>query len=159
MFTLQLMERSEDMKSQLAVLGLFFVVIICSTGCGDSKTQLASKAYEDGLKHCQQGDYQEGIDAFTKAIEYDPKDYEAYINRGSAYDMLNQYDKALADYSVVISSLAPNDKRLAEVYYNRGYMYQRRGERTKAIADYKQALRLNPKLPDAREHLGELGVR
>jgi tetratricopeptide (TPR) repeat protein len=153
------MERSQDMKSQLAVLGFFLVVGICSTGCGDSKAQLARKAYEDGIEHCQKGDYQKGIDAFTKAIEYDPRNYGAYINRGSAYDMLNKYDKALADYSTVISSVDPTDKRLAEVYYNRGYTYQRRGERTKAIADYKEALRLDPKLPDAREHLAELGVR
>ncbi len=135
------------------------LIVIVLAGCrGNSARDHAHDAYEEGVKCAEEGQYEKAVDAFTRAAKDNPKNYGIYVNRANAYDMLKQNDKALADYNFVIAE-APQDKRLAEVYYNRGYMHQRRGEKAKAIVDYQQALRLDPKIPDAREHLAELGVR
>ena len=53
---------------------------------------------------------------FDKAIELDPKDANAYYNRGLAKSELKQYKEAIADYDKAIE-LNPKD---AAAYYNRG---------------------------------------
>ena len=36
---------------------------------------------------------------FTTVLKLDPNNVNAYFNRGSAYDSLGQYEKAVADYT------------------------------------------------------------
>lgn len=36
---------------------------------------------------------------FTTVLKLDPTNVNAYFNRGSAYDSLGQYEKAVADYT------------------------------------------------------------
>ena len=47
----------------------------------------------------------------------------------------------------------PND---SAAHYNLGYAYDESGLYQKAIASYKEALRINPDLTKARNHLNEL---
>ena len=58
----------------------------------------AVSANNDGLVLNNQGEYQEAIVAFTKAIELDPSLATAYSNRGWAFIKLGQYEQATADY-------------------------------------------------------------
>lgn len=44
-------------------------------------------------------DYTTSLNYFNKAITYDTAYYMAYYGRGNCYEMLKQYDKALADYA------------------------------------------------------------
>lgn len=145
------------------------LIAVMVTGCGDNSTcpvgdsvvgatqtrERGNKAYAEGLKDLDEGRYERAVEAFSQAAKDIPKNYGVYVNRANAYDMLKQYDKALAVYNFVLSE-ASKDQRLAEVYYNRGYMYQRSGNNANAIADYEEALRLDPKIPDARERLDSL---
>ena len=60
-----------------------------------------------------------------------PKDAEAYNERGNTYYDLQQYDKALADYSKAIEI----DPYFAKAYYNRGIIYDDLQQYDKALAD------------------------
>jgi len=44
-------------------------------------------------------DYKASIDNFSNAIKYDTAYFMAYYGRANSYEMLKQYDKALADYA------------------------------------------------------------
>ena len=80
------------------------------------------------------------VDAETK---------EDYFNRGSAYYVNGQYDKAIADLSKAIE-LNPKD---AKAYYNRGLAYGKgKGQFDKAIADFTKAIELDP--TDANAYIG-----
>ena len=54
----------------------------------------------------------ESIDLYYKAIEMDPKNTEAYYNRGSAYCSKKEYDKAIKDFQKVLKI----DPKNAEAY-------------------------------------------
>ena len=87
----------------------------------------------------------EAISEYTKAIELDPKNAEAYNNRGAAYNDSDQFDKAISDCSKAIE-LNP---KLAEAYCNRGMAYNNTGQPIKAISDCTHAIVLNTKLAGA----------
>ena len=83
---------------------------------------------------------------FTRALELDPNNAEAYSNRGAMYDDLNDYPAALADYARALE-LDPNN---AAFYSNRGLTYDHLKDYPAALADYARATDLDP--DDARAY-------
>jgi tetratricopeptide (TPR) repeat protein len=90
------------------------------------------------------------IAAFDEAIRLNPKDADAYINRGSAHASIGNCDTALADYDEAIRL----DPKLVVAYYNRGNVYIVKRDYDKAIAEYDEAIRLNPKFAPAYHNRG-----
>jgi Flp pilus assembly protein TadD len=56
---------------------------------------------------------------YNQAIELNPKDADAFIDRGVAYANLKQFEKAIQDYNQAIE-LNPKDAR---AFNNRGVVY------------------------------------
>lgn len=73
-----------------------------------------------------------------------------YVNRGSAYQNLKQYDKAISDYNKAIE-LNPAD---ADAYYGRGLVYYYLKQYNRAIDDYSKAIELNPNFAYAYNNRG-----
>ena len=73
-------------------------------------------------------------------IELNPDDAEAFNNRGAAYGIKGEVDRAIADFSKAIA-LNPN---LAKIYDNLGKAYFQRKDYDRAIKDYTKAIQLNP---------------
>lgn len=48
------------------------------------------------------GHYKEAIRDFTRVIEIDPENANAYFNRGCCYDSVGELDLAISDYSVAL---------------------------------------------------------
>lgn len=46
--------------------------------------------------------YQEAINDFTRIINIDPDNANAYFNRGCCYDSVGELDLAISDYSVAL---------------------------------------------------------
>jgi tetratricopeptide (TPR) repeat protein len=64
----------------------------------------------------------------------------AYYNRGSAYDDMGQYDRAIADYDQAIKLVGKD----AFAHNKRGLAHQKRGNYDQAIADFTMAIELKP---------------
>ncbi len=95
--------------------------------------------------------FQEAIDEYSKAIEFNPEEAQAWEMRGRSYAELGQHDKALADLSKAIE-LNPGN---ATTWNNRGVVYRNRGETDRAVAEFREAIRLAPDdYPRARINLG-----
>jgi tetratricopeptide (TPR) repeat protein len=80
------------------------------------------------------------IDGCTAVIQSGQEPREnlatAFDNRGVAYKLKGQYDRALQDYEQAIR-LNPSN---ANAYNNRGIIYRIKGEYGRAIADYDEAI-------------------
>lgn len=76
-----------------------------------------------------------GLGYFTEAIEDNPENAGAYINRGDVHFLTGQYDAAIADYSKAIE-LNPDDMA---AYQSRGTAYVAKGDETRALADLEKA--------------------
>src|SRR5262245_10143304 len=73
-----------------------------------------------GNEERDEGDLKSAIADYSKAIEEDATNAEAYEERGNAKDNLGDATGAMADYDRAIA-LKPNE---ADYYYNRGLAKQ-----------------------------------
>lgn len=103
-----------------------------------------------GLRAKAEGQMEEAIQEYSKAIDKDPRNAAAYNNRGIVYDDLEQYKRAIEDYDKAIE-LNPNN---VLAYNNRGVAYDNLGEYEKAIEDYDKAIKLDPDYAAAYNNRG-----
>jgi tetratricopeptide (TPR) repeat protein len=97
--------------------------------------------FENGKAFGESGNHNEAINAYSRAIELNPKLANAYNNRGVAYYHLGNHQQAIRDYDKAIE-LNPKG---ANAYNNRGAAYNRLGNYQQAIRDFDKAIELNPK--------------
>lgn len=95
------------------------------------------------------------ISEFGKAVVKDPNFANAYYNRGYCYFMLEQYQKALDDFSSVIEK----DPFSYKSFFYQGAIYEYHKDTTAAIGAYRQALQINPNLREAGIAIKELSVK
>jgi tetratricopeptide (TPR) repeat protein len=100
----------------------------------------ANKFFEDAKRLFFEGKLRDSIESFTKAVDagYDPE--ISYLSRGAAYLKLRDTEKAIADFSNVISL----DKQSARAYYYRGMAHAQKKDFTKAVEDFTRAVELKP---------------
>ena len=101
----------------------------------------------DRYKHNR---HQEAIEDYTVAIDINPQSLLAYQNRGLAYLLNNNLDRALHDYNHYMELMSPYDVSgnevnipLSNALGNRGVIFSRMGLYEKALSDYHAAIKLN----------------
>ncbi|MEL7039056.1 MAG: tetratricopeptide repeat protein [Cyanobacteria bacterium J06592_8] len=109
------------------------------------KAKEAVKLNNQAMKLIESGNYQGAIIRLNQAVELNPGQVEAYLNRGVAYSELESHGSAIANYDKAIQ-LSPNN---ADAYYYRGDEYLQAGNAPKALADYNKAIQLNPNYSQA----------
>lgn len=80
--------------------------------------------------------YELAIEKYNQAIMIDPEHRMGYSARGSAYMMLHEYDKALADFEKILE-LAYDDER---VRWRIASVYEKQGDMATALVKYEEAL-------------------
>jgi len=76
----------------------------------------------------------------NEAIQNNPDDPQPYLQRGLAYNHLEEYDKALNDFNQVLA-LDPDN---VDAYNFRGTMHYRLEHYKQALADYNRAMEIDP---------------
>ena len=76
--------------------------------------------FDRGLKALEKNDYDLAIASFTGHLRENPRDANAYNNRGHAYRAKKEYGKAIKDFSEAIR-LDPKD---GDFRNNRGHAYR-----------------------------------
>ena len=121
-----------------------------------SNTKLVSAAY----KALQAGDAPAAVNAYTRAIESRQLEPEvlanALLNRGLAWQRLNEHAQAIDDYTAAMRLDAMSAKLRALALYNRGLSYQKTGSASRAIEDYTSALFLDSQFAHAYYSRGTL---
>lgn len=111
-------------------------------------------------KALQTGDAATAVTAYSKAIESRKLAPEvlanALLNRGLAYQRLNEHDAAIEDYTAAMRVDAMSAKLRALALYNRGLSYQRTQKAALAIEDFTSALFLDSQFAHAYYSRGTL---
>lgn len=87
---------------------------------------------------------------YTRAIELNPNDAQAYCNRANTYNSQGRYTLAISDCTKAIEL---NPKH-AQAYCSRGIAHHNMGNHTQAVADYTKAIELNPQFVEAYYNRG-----
>ena len=83
----------------------------------------------------------EAIAYFDQAIKVSPEFAPAYNNRGRAYHLKKELDRAIADFGKAIEF----DPGYADAYENRGKAWKDKGDEKRAEADFARARELRAK--------------
>ena len=124
------MKRIKMMCFLLALLGLLSACSAHSVDAEEKSAPTWQSRYDLGVRYLSDGRYEEAILAFTAAIEIDPKNAQAYEQRGDAYWELAQsaqgseqtdaYRSAAEDYESAMQWGSETDelyRRAADAYY------------------------------------------
>src|SRR5262245_43744071 len=97
-------------------------------------------SFKTGVAALEAGDYKAAVENLTKAIEQNPKHFEAYAFRAAAYERLEQFAPAAADLTRCIELLP----RSAYPYHARGAVHFKLGKFKESLADFDKYLELEP---------------
>jgi Tfp pilus assembly protein PilF len=104
-----------------------------------------------GLKALDDHKYEAAVQAFTKAIEQDPKDYSAHFNLALAYGFLRKDADGVAEYRKTLE-LKP---ALYEAQLNCGILLMRQKQPSEALPLFTAAVEQKPKEFRPRYYLAE----
>ncbi len=127
---------------------IFTVAIAETTGRG------SVNSFASALRKYQKGDYQGALADYDRAIQFNPKNANAYYNRGLLKaTKLQDYQGALADYDRSIKLKPTND----EAYNNRGNLkVESLKDYQGALLDYNRAIELRSQNANAYYNRGVL---
>ena len=141
-----------------SVCSVFLAASAAASGAaaGTAETALVSEAY----KALQEGDAAYAVNAYGKAIESRKLEPEvlanALLNRGLAYQRLNEHQLAIDDYTAALRIDAMSGNLRALALYNRGLSYQRLDRDALAMEDFTSALFLDGQFSHAYFSRGTL---
>lgn len=109
-----------------------------------TSAQDAGSLIKKGDEYFYAGKYDSAIHLYTRAIAADPKSYEAFFSRASAYAQKKQYNTAITDYTAAIS-FAPSDSTewISGLYADRGIAYENKSSFDSAFLDFEKALSID----------------
>jgi tetratricopeptide (TPR) repeat protein/RNA polymerase subunit RPABC4/transcription elongation factor Spt4 len=82
---------------------------------------------------------EKAIELYSKALELDPNRPTIYHNRGNTWRKLEEYEKALADYTAALGL-----EESWNHHYSRGVCYEKLGDNESALAAYTKAAETRP---------------
>lgn len=124
---------------------LFVVTLYSFTGFAQ-----CDAAMKEGNNEFRKGNYEASIAAFTRCIEEDPENQNAYLQRAMAYNLSKKYEEAVNDYSTVLEKNPDN----ANIRNSRGSALMKLKRYDEALADYNEVLTLDPKNQEAYNNRG-----
>ena len=132
-------ERDGGFRMLRKLLFCFAMLVVAGPAAADDATLCSSEAGDVTIAAC------------TRAINSGAgRPSINYYNRGDAYRVKGDTDRAIADYTEAIRL----DPKYANAYHNRGLAYRDKGDTDRAIADYTEAIRLDPKYANAYNNRG-----
>ena len=104
-------KKRTNVKRTAAIVLAGLLVFFCSIFIGFfyQQNQNSYQHYMDlGNRYLSELKYSEAVNAFTKAIDIEPKRSQAYEGRADAYANMQEYDLAIADYERAIELASDN---------------------------------------------------
>jgi cell division septation protein DedD len=136
-----------------SVCSAFLAASAAVAGTAFAATPENSRLVSDAYKALQAGDTVAAATAYSQAIESRGLEPEvlanALLNRGLAFQRLNEHARAIDDYTAAMRVDAMSAQLRALALYNRGLSYQKLDQDSRAIEDFTSALFLDAKFSHA----------
>jgi tetratricopeptide (TPR) repeat protein len=132
------MRKGESMRTLIIWL-LAFSVVATGNAVAQVDTQnprTARDYYERGLKHEKSTRLAEALADYTKAVDLDPRFFDAHFSRSSLYAEMKDYRTSIEALTAGLEA-RPKDYSAS---FNRGLYHEYLREYDDAIANYTQAL-------------------
>jgi tetratricopeptide (TPR) repeat protein len=105
---------------------------------------------EEGLRHADEGRWDEAIRAYKQAAGVDPRYSDAYLNMGDAYMSAGKYREGFAAYRQAIDAAPRN----ADAHYSLGAAFNDMGQYGEAFKPFVAAIGLRPDFAEAHYGIG-----
>lgn len=116
-----------------------------------STAPLVERGYHNrGFAYLQARQFPEALADFSKAIEINPLDANAWMGRGTLYTRTGSHDRAIAELTRAIEI----DPRYAEAYAKRCFVRMMQADPRAALPDCEKAVALDPRHRDALTNRG-----
>ncbi|ACK70435.1 TPR repeat-containing protein [Gloeothece citriformis PCC 7424] len=115
-----------------------------------AKTQQADKLVEEGKQLRNQGQYEEAIESYNKALEFKSDYHEAWYGLGYSLNELERYQKAIESYNKALEFKSDYH----EAWYGLGYSLNELERYQEAIESYNKALEFKSDYHEAWYGLG-----
>lgn len=107
------------------IITLLFIIVSFFAYTPKAGAESATTYYNQGIDYYRANEIQSSILSFKKAIELDPKFYEAYYNLAQIQESYKYFNDAIATYEKLIE-IMPEDYEsmynLGNLLYKRGYL-------------------------------------
>ena len=110
---------------------------------------LSQKAKEAGNDYLRAKDYDQALESYTKAIELNPRNAQAYFNRALVLLKQFKFRKAAEDCDKALLI----EPKYAKVHHRRAIALMELKEYDKALEDWKKVLETDPENEEANEKL------
>ena len=115
---------------------VLFGLLIIVKSISIAQDQISDKTHvKNGLAKIKTNDKAGAFEDFTKAIEVNEKNADAYQYRGMTYYAMQDYEAAITDFTKVFE-LDPERSAINWTYFRRGLAFTALGKHTKAVEDY-----------------------
>ena len=105
---------------------------------------------QEGDKYLSEGNYQEAVKAYNKAIDKNPKSIEARKKLGEAYGNTGNIDLAMEEFAKITEI----DPKYIHAYNYRGFLYNNQGRWEEAAKEFELALDIEPDNLYSINHIG-----
>lgn len=102
---------------------------------------------EAGVGYVSINRHEQAVEAFERAVKFEPENAEAWVNKGFAHAEMEEYDRAIGAYDEALR-VDEDDKFAAEALVNKAYAeYEaRRGDPLETV---ERALEKDERMPEA----------
>jgi tetratricopeptide (TPR) repeat protein len=128
------------------------ILLIFMASSGYAMAQQERKFIRQGTNEYKSDKYVESEEFYRKALDKDPKSFEAKFNLADALYKQKKIDASLK----LLEELEQGEKnpqRLAQIYHNKGNVYFAANKLDESIDNYKKALKQNPNDDQTRYNL------
>jgi tetratricopeptide (TPR) repeat protein len=108
-----------------------------------------------GIRHMENGQMGQAVDAFTRVIDLRPDFAEGWNKRATAYYLIGDYDQSLKDCDEVIERNPSHFGALSGY----GLIYVQLGELERALEYFERALDINPNLEGVEQSIALIRYR
>ena len=128
------------------------IVALLIAGCGEASAQWMKERGEvrKGNRRYEKKEYDESIERYKKALQYDSTCFEAKFDLASALYRAERYEKAEQTLASLLDDEKRSEVERGEVAYNLGNVQFAQKKLKEALASYRLAMRYNPNDEDAK---------
>lgn len=157
----------------LVIISVLLTFLSCSSGkvlvTGKSSPPPKAKTYgqkvasgnhlESGKKFFHKGKFRKALQEFNKAVDKDPRNWEAYYYLGLTQQKMGYYKESIPRFEMAIELNQGDKVRVSEIRVCLGVSYESLGNIEKAKAQYQFALSLNPDNKNASDSYSRIKAK